>query len=466
MTGRPPVISLAEYESRGIGGAGELTSAEADLLVSDRLRELAGCDNRYEWFSLAGSKSIRAGCWVGVIQIGRRTVEVLPKIEDAADGMRVDLNAMLAASLGIKGVSRVSSHGTGGKFIEFFAYDYARRVSALIQRGLPHRYVEQRGLLHTVKGRLDLQRQIQADAAAMPCVACTYDSFVADNPLSQYLKAALVAATRLRVGARTRQMLAHTLAELDHVADRTVDQAELRNFTLSRNERDLSPLCNLASLLLRGKSFDTRLASATGQRQPGFTLMFNMWEIFESYAVHELNLVLKDSPWVAHGHGKRLDGKAWYLGEGKLVQLKPDIVIRRRAGDNAIVCVADTKWKNDSGYVAKATGRQSDKSRVKGVQPGDAYQALAYTATLSSDEGLGPNEPLPVAIIYPKIGQRASAAGLTADIEGTDPLSFLRKPDEPPLRLNAYRKVKGGLNGTLSILHLNCPALTNQEEAP
>lgn len=464
MTAQAPVITFGEYESRGIGGQGELSAAEADILVSDRLRELAGCDNRYEWFSLAGTRSIRAGCWVGIVQIGRRTIEVLPKTEDGADGMRIDLNAMLAAALGIKGMSRLTSSGAEGKFIEFFAFDYARRVSALIQRGLPHRYVEQRGLLHTVKGRLDLQRQIQADASALPCIACTYDSFLADNPLSQYLKAALRAAMRMQVGPRTRQILGNTLAELDHVADRAVDHAELANFTLGRNEHDLMPLCNLASLLLRGKSFDTRLNAQTGARQTGYTLMFNMWEIFESYAVHELNLVLKGSPWIAYGHGKRLDGKAWYLGEGKLAQLKPDIVIRKRHDDRAIVCVADTKWKRDSGYVASKAKKPTNAPRIKGVQPSDAYQALAYTATLSSDEGLGPSNPLPVAIIYPRIGRRPSASGYKPDKNGNDPLSFLRKAEEPPLRLNAYRKVRHELNGTLSILYLNCPALPHESD--
>ena len=458
---KAPVI-FAENESQGIGGNGQLSLEEADRLVSDRLRELAGCDNRYEWFTLSGSNSIRAGCWVGVIQLGRTTVEVLPKIEDGTAGSRVDLNVMLAVALGVKGLSRLSSKSSAGKFIEFFAYDYARRVSLLIQRGMPRRYVEQRGLLQTMKGRMDLSRQIQADAAALPFIACAYDAFITDNPISQFLKAGLVAATKLPVSPRTRRMLTSTLAELDDVSDRIVARDELTQYTLGRNERDLLPLCNLASLLLRRKSFDTHMANDQGKKLPGFSLMFNMWEIFEAYAVNELNRVLKDTPWVAYGHGTRLDGKAWYLGAGKLVQLKPDIVIRRRNGDKAIVCVADTKWKKDAGYVTKITKKNTLRTSVTGVQPADAYQALAYTATLSAEEGLGFNEPLPVAIIYPKVGQRASSAGLKADKKINEPLSFLRKKDEPPLRLNAYKKVQDDLNGTLSFLYLNCPQASDE----
>ncbi len=454
---KAPVI-FAENETQGIGGSDQLSLAEADLLVSERLRELAGCDNRYEWFTLSGSKSIRAGCWVGVIQLGRRTVEVLPKIENGTAGSRVDLNEMLAVALGVKGLSRLSSNSSAGKFIEFFAYDYARRVSLLIQRGMPRRYVEQLGLLQTMKGRLDLPRQIQADAAAKPYIACAYDAFVADNPLSQFLKAGLVAATKLPVSPRTRRMLNSTLAELDEVSDRIVGRDELTQYTLGRNEHDLLPLCHLASLLLRRKSFDTHLADGQGKTAPGFSLMFNMWEIFEAYAVHELNRVLKDTPWVAHGHGTRLDGKAWYLGAGKLVQLKPDIVIRKRNGDKAIVCVADTKWKKDAGYVTRMTKKNTLRTSVTGVHPADAYQALAYTATLSAEEGLSFNEPLPVAIIYPKVGPRTSPAGLKTAQSEKDPLAFLRKSEEPPLRLNAYKKVKDPLKGTLSFLYLNCPA--------
>jgi len=220
---KAPVI-FAENESQGIGGKDQLSIAEADLLVSDRLRELTGCDNRYEWFTLSGSKSIRAGCWVGVIQLGQRTVEVLPKIENGATGSRVDLNEMLGVALGVKGLSRLSSNSSAGKFIEFFAHDYARRVSLLIQRGLPRRYVERRDLLQTIKGRIDLPRQIQADASALPYVACAYDAFISDNPLSQFLKAGLVAATKLPVSPRTRRMLTSILAELDEVSDHSPPQ--------------------------------------------------------------------------------------------------------------------------------------------------------------------------------------------------------------------------------------------------
>lgn len=465
MKEKPRTVTFGENESQGIGGVGQLSTKEADHLISDRLRDLAGCDNRYEWFTLSGSKSIRAGCWVGVIQLGRTTIEVLPKVEDGSSVSRIELNEMLADSLGIKGMSRLSRNSSAGRFIEFFAFDYARRVSALIQRGMPHRYVEQRGLIQTIKGRLDLPRQIQADAAALPYIACTYDAFVADNPLSQFLKAGLVAGTRLPVSARTRRIIMSTLAELDVVSDRVVGREELISYTLGRNERDLLPLCNLASLLLRGKSFDTHLAKEECAKISGFTLMFNMWEIFENYALHELNMVLKGTPWIAYGHGTRLDGKAWYLGAGKLVQLKPDIVIRKRSGDRAIVCVADTKWKKDAGYVTKLTKKNTLRTSVTGVQPADAYQALAYTATLSAEEGRALDDPLPVAIIYPKVGKKASAAGLKVAKNSNDPLSFLRRKDEPPLRLNAYKKVRDDLNGTLSFLYLNCPQASEEPRA-
>ena len=112
--------------------------------------------------------------------------------------------------------------------------------------------------------------------------------------------------------------------------------------------------------------------------------------------------------------------------------------------------------------VTKITKKNTLRTSVTGVQPADAYQALAYTATLSAEEGLGSNEPLPVAIIYPKVGQRASSAGLKADKKINEPLSFLRKKDEPPLRLNAYKKVQDDLNGTLSFLYLNCPQASDE----
>jgi len=440
----PAHIRFSENQTQKFGDRDDpLTSEDANILVSDRLREIAGCDNSYEWFSLKGPNQIKAGCWVGVLQLGDKVIEVRPKIE--GNDSQIDLNAMLAIALGIKGASRFTSYSSPGHFIDFFAYDYAKRISALVQHGLPHRYIEQQSLLSTLKGRLDLPRQIMADATGVPKIACIHDTFSADNPLSQYLKAGLQAANRFTQNAATKRAIKSALAELDFVSDRVVDPEELNHFSLSHQEQQLTPLCNLAKLLLRGHSFETHFSDQNKVKKSGFSLMFNMWEIFEAYAVQEINLVLKDTPWIANAHDKRLNGKSWYLGNNNFIELKPDIIIRERAGNRSIVCIADTKWKKDAGYT-RAT-------------PADAYQVLAYAATLTAEEGIAHEETIPVALIYPQIGKRASEVKPKWDKKANDPLAFLRKPAEQPSRLNAYKKLTG-LHGTISQLYLNCPDYT------
>jgi len=86
--------------------------------------------------------------------------------------------------------------------------------------------------------------------------------------------------------------------------------------------------------------------------------------------------------------------------------LKPDIIIYR---DRRPIMIADTKWKvlNDA---------EDEETAKLGVSQPDVYQMMAYAQIISP-----PGEsPLPLALLYPKIGTY-SGAGCKID----DPLGHL-----------------------------------------
>jgi 5-methylcytosine-specific restriction enzyme subunit McrC len=253
------------------------------------------------------------------------------------------------------------------------------------------------------------------------------------------LKAGLRAARSLVHGKKTKQMLRRTEALLDDVQDVAVSADYARATPIGRGSRHLESLKQWAVIFLSRKTLDVR-GHAKGQQGAG--LMFRMWDVYERYAINQLNKTLAD---VGKKAGSRLyavgQKQTWKVatytdakGTHEAFTLKPDILIYR---DDKPIMIADTKWKilNDE---------ENEETAKLGVSQPDVYQMMAYTQIITP-----PGEtPLPLALLYPKVGTYAED-GCTADA----PLAHLGDPvREFTIDPNDKAKI------SLKILHFPLPA--------
>jgi 5-methylcytosine-specific restriction enzyme subunit McrC len=460
-----PIIKL-EYEHIGIGRALEgdhedwwVTEEQAGFLTSAAFRKKLGAGNALEWFmrSQKGDvPTVRTGCWVGIVALDGIQIEVRPKIEPDAQNTtatEVDLCKMLNVCFDLEVPTESSADvDVSSSVLEVIAHAFGKKVMKSAQRGLPRRYVDTQDDLPTLRGRIDMQRQIALASKASSLIACTFHSFDADNQVNRLLKAGLKAAMSLSRGPHARKSLRLALSYFDEVADRPPSADAIKNMTLQRNELHLSAACVLAKFFMRRKSFDLRMGEKNVE---GFALMFRMWHIYEQFAVAELNRSFSGTDFIAHGHEKNPGD--WYLAQGQFKELKPDVVIRsKKSGE--IVYLADTKWKSVP-YPEEQTG--TDAQAGEDVAPADAYQALAYSTTITAVHRPALKAPIPVAILYPRLP--ASGKESLAAPAGSDPFGGLRTTGNKPLKFTALTgrtnaESSPGLSGTLSILHLPCPA--------
>ena len=401
------------------GGEQALSRAEADQLIG--LRTHFGCKNSREWFRFHNSTTFKAGGWVGVIDLGRVQVTVTPKIDREGQAGQIDLIKVLIGAGWVEddtyGPANLEKHD----FLEIFAQWFAQRLHREATRGLPHNYVAREEALGTLRGRLNIGRQIMAIAAGQATLACDYDAFEADTPLNQTLKAGLRAALSLSRTTAVRARLRDTLALLDHVSDRWVTPEIAGRVQLRRNESAFRPLLALARLFLQKKSPKIQ-GDAEGSR--AFGLMFSMWKLYEEYALSRLNVALAKiaDPSGATYFAKGQESQrhlAKYLDKGKVedaFQVKPDIILYRRervGGDAVPILIADTKWKDLEEDQGAAT---------LGVAQSDAYQLFAYSHLYTKS-----GEPtLPLALLYPMIGD--GPGSFSGQATPTDLLGMLGKP--------------------------------------
>ena len=301
-------------------------------------------------------EGLKAGQVVGVLSMPGLSLEILPKIEGTNGEVRSALIRMLAVvwDLRILDSDLATLDTQRTDLLELLVHLFAERLHAASRRGLPRHYVSHDGDLNTLRGKLNINRQLTTLAARRDVLACQFDELSEDTPLNRVLKAAvqcLVSPGRSPANARR-------LTNLAAIFETVRDAPEPLNerVRLDRTNRTFHDLYELAKMFLRG----TWQATTKG-RSTGFALLFEMNELFEKFIGKCLKLTVAPPTPVHLQHS----GPFALIDSDRrgVFKLRPDIVVDP---DGAPIII-DTKWK-----------RLQQNEPTLGVEQSDVYQMMAY----------------------------------------------------------------------------------------
>jgi 5-methylcytosine-specific restriction enzyme subunit McrC len=363
---------LAEWGRVKIGGAGP-SRAQADaLLRAARAHPVAKGDGANILHERNGH--LHAAQTVGVLSAAGCSLEILPKVDpdsanEAAGTVRARLVEMLDVALDLKlGAGEAAAMARGApSLLDILIRIFADRLLAETRRGLPRAYLPCEDDLPTLRGRLDVRRQFTVHAVRPDRLACRYDVLSADTPILQLMKACVVRLAPFARRFETRRLLDELRIVLADVSDVPPDRLA-RKIVLDRTNSRWRVLLTLARLLLGREWQDTRSERSAPE---GFSLLFPMNELFESYVAVLARRALAPKGIEVQAQGGFAKCLADWIEEderpqGKLFATKPDLILKRNGKPVAIV---DTKWK--------AIGRDLE-DRKRGIAQGDVYQMMAY----------------------------------------------------------------------------------------
>jgi 5-methylcytosine-specific restriction enzyme subunit McrC len=363
-------LSALEHDEipiRGLRADGVLTREEADALVQINERRPSFCVRRFN--------SVKLAQYCGVVTVGHRTLEILPKLRRAPGQhatARTTLVRMLrdAAALNVH-IDENAAHRTAQlHLLDIFVELFLRSVAEVVSGGLQRNYVDTQCDLPVVRGRINVARQLARLANRPDLVACDYDDLTEDNSWNRLLKSGLLgAASRIQdpsVATRCSELLA---AFVDVTP---IDSVDLRQaFPADRRFQRYAAAARWARLLLSSLAPEL---SAGDSELPG--LLFDMNKLFEGAVASALKRTSSG------GIRFRFQTQR-YLGEqtadrASVFKTKPDIVMLHEA---SAVVVADTKWK----LLEYVDGRAEPDEA-------DVYQVLGYAGVFETNR---------VALIYP-----------------------------------------------------------------
>nr|WP_246248749.1 McrC family protein [Sphingomonas hominis] len=357
------------HNDTGVAPENAFTRSQANALLraarSHALANESGTNILVDRYS-----EIRAQQVVGVIAAPGCSLEILPKIDAAADEsdetIRTRLVTMLDVALGLKlGDGQALDMARQKEtLLDILIRLFADRLLTEARRGLPRAYIPQEDDLAALRGRLDVIRQFTHHAVRPDRLACRFDTLGADTPLLRIMKACVAL---LRSHARSLETqrrldeLRFILADVSNVAVGALPWTQVR---IDRTNGRWASLYELAKLFLKREWQRTNHDPRAGL---GITLLFAMNDLFEAYIAALARKALLGTDLTVHLQG----GHRYCLVEeceGGRPRFKttPDILIKR---NGLVQMVIDTKWK---------LIRRNPEDRKRGVAQSDVYQMMAY----------------------------------------------------------------------------------------
>ena len=334
-------------------------------------------------------QALRFRSYVGVLQVGRLTIEVLPKVDRSGVADKMLCRNALIGMLRYCGYLRAKLptwaelHLQETSLLDLYLEAFLSEVDDLVRQGLAKRYRRDRRNLTSLKGRLVFGEHITRNSVHKERFYADHDRYDWDNEFNRVLKraASITATIAMMIPLCSRARFVSQFFE--GVSDVPMSAATFDRLRYDRKTERYRRAIALARLIILNYQPDVR---AGGQNV--LAILCNMNDLFEQYVLRRLRQA------ASRRRGIQVRGQTSHLfwRTNEVVRhIRPDIELQS-AGQVAPM-VLDTKWKVPN------EPYPSD---------GDLKQMFAYSARLRAENGF---------LLYPRIDDRADIVGT---FEGTD----------------------------------------------
>lgn len=361
-------ITVFEHEILRIDrGVQRLTNSELKAL------ELLHGERGVPYYSLIHN-GVRFNEYVGVIQIGKTVIEVLPKADQANSNDESDKRTwrnVLIGMLNAVGIFDIYAPSNSNlrlrpnSILDLYFELFIKEIEYLLHIGLVKKYRKKEGNSTSLKGSIQFAKQISQNLVHQERFYVRYTTYDKEHDIHAVLYKTLKLLTYLNTNVQLSSRLAGLLLDFPELYDIKVTESVFGNIVLNRKTEQYKNSLDIAKLILLNYHPDI-IQGANNV----LAIMFDMNVLWEQFVYISLRKNKFSSMSIDAQHSKNF----WKPRLGYHSKLKPDIVINK--GTEGCV-VLDTKWKNLNGH---------------NPSPEDLRQMFAYMKYYNAKK---------VALIYP-----------------------------------------------------------------
>ena len=378
--------------------------------------------NKNKYFTLT-HKGVKFKNYVGVLQIGKLTIEILPK---ADKGLTKDSNfetkqewrnfmlQMLkkCGFINVTSLTHADLKLRNTSLLDIYIHEYLKESNLILKRGLRKKYRFIENNTGTLKGRLLFKQQITHNLIHKEKFYTSHQTYDRDNLFNQIIYKALSVLSVISKPSFKDQInrLMIDFPELSNIRE---SETLFSNLKYDRNTQHYKRGVELAKLILLNFSPDIQ----TGSNNV-IAILFDMNELWERYIYR---LLSKDQDKGNYTVSAQQSMSFW---ENK--KIRPDIVYQKEINGENQTFVIDTKWK-----------------LIDSNKPGDndLKQMYAYNMYWDSVKSI---------LLYPKSDQEETSFGKfhkgRGDDENQCKLGFIKVWDSNKegivLRDSIYSKIE------------------------
>ncbi|MBL0200335.1 MAG: restriction endonuclease [Chitinophagaceae bacterium] len=332
------LIQIFEYErltllpkdnNRGYS----LSQAELDKLYEFNDRN----NNKYFTGIRSGVKFTK---YVGVIQIGGLTIEILPKADKKAHPDNKDFtnwrNALLnmlaiCRHIKVESVSEASLNKRYYSLLELYFDLFIDQVIILLRTGLIKKYHNHSSNATALKGRILFSKNIQQNLIHQERFFTTHQVYDYEHTINQILLKALNILSKIVTNSNIKDRIARVKLDFPEIKEIDISIVHFDKIKKSRKTVPYNEALKIAKMIILNYSPDIK----NGQENM-LALLFDMNKLWEEYVFRMLQRNKPADVDVSFKNNQRF----W---EKKIIE--PDIVVTKKVGDKSEYFVIDTKWK-------------------------------------------------------------------------------------------------------------------------
>ena len=346
------------------------------------------------YFSLI-HRGVKFNEYVGVLQVGAFSVEVLPKADKDAAGDKTLWQAFLITMLRAAGLLPEAT-GTSAlrlrpySILELYFLLFLKKARYLVQTGLVRQYRPEEGNSYALKGRLDFAQNIRHNATHAERFYVRHTVYDPDNPHNAILRETLRLIARIAPIPEISREAKALLAQFPQCREVPVSEALFEKLSYNRKTEDYRAAHQIARLLLFSYHPDVRQGN-----NDVLALLFDANLLWEKYILKLLRRELNRLAPAKYVLREQVRTDFWQPAGGRMHSVKPDIVVYEAENPETALLVLDTKWKH------LPDNRPADD---------DLKQMLIYNLY----QGCGQS-----ALVYPASRPRPAISGVYQSAHGT-----------------------------------------------
>lgn len=291
--------------------------------------------NNNKYFTVIHN-GIKFSQYVGVIQVGSLTIEILPKSDKHSHSSdkeyllwRNVLLDMLCVSnrISVDAIQEANLRKRHNSILDLYFGIFLTQLEVIVKRGLFKKYKSNSGNLSALKGKLDFSKNIQHNIVRKDRFYTDHQVYSYDHTVNQILSLALDAIASLSTNNILVDRVGHLKAIFPDQSAISIHQSTFTRIRMSRKLVPYKEVLKLAEIILLNYSPEIE---SGGTKL--LALLFDMNNLWETYIYLMLSRVQDNNFKVADQQSQRFWNDR---------TVRPDIVIEYI--DQTFVI--DTKWK-------------------------------------------------------------------------------------------------------------------------